>query len=134
MSIRRWLFPKGYRAAYHYNRGTSSHQRGTFLLAEAHLRESLRLWPQFPEALHNLGLVLAAQDRFEEALEVYEQALQQRPNFPEAYNNYGIAFAKLGRIPDAIAAFNEALRQKPNYLKAQQNLDEIHRILDRHMR
>jgi len=84
MSIRRWLFPKGYHAAYHYNRGTLSFMAGSFPLAEAHFREALSLWPQFPEALHNLGLTLAAQRRFEEAIKLYEQALSQRPRFPEA--------------------------------------------------
>ncbi len=105
MSIRRWFFPKGYRAAYHYNRGTLSFSKGAFLLAEAHLREALSLWPQYPEALHNLGAALAGQERFEEAIEIYEQALSQRPKFPEAVNNYGIALAKTGRFREAIEAF-----------------------------
>jgi len=80
-----------------------------------------------------LGLALVAQDRIEDAIEVYEQALSQRPRFPEAINNYGIALAKLGRIEQAMDAFHEALRQKPDYLKARENLEQIARIVDRHI-
>ena len=133
MSIRRWVFPKGHRAAYHYNRGTVCYMAGSFLLAEAHLREAVGLWPRFPEALHNLGLALVAQDRIEEAIEAFEQALSQRPRFPEAINNYGIALAMVGRIQQAMDAFHEALRQKPDYLKARENLEQIARIVNRHI-
>ncbi|HLC28982.1 MAG TPA: tetratricopeptide repeat protein [Dehalococcoidia bacterium] len=132
MGLRRWLFPNGYRAAYHYNRGTTAHRAGSLLLAEAHLREAINLWPNSPEALHNLGIVLLAQERYQEAVEAHERALSQRPRFPEAVNTYGITLAKSGRIEDAAAAFRESLRQKPHYVKAQENLDRINEIVNRH--
>src|SRR5215475_5491236 len=37
-------------------------------------REAIGIDPEFPEAHNSLGLVLAAQERFDEAIEAYRQA------------------------------------------------------------
>ncbi|MFB2973263.1 tetratricopeptide repeat protein [Aerosakkonema sp. BLCC-F183] len=58
------------------------------------------------------------QERNNEALESYEQALTLRKDYPEAFYNKGIALSILGRNDEAIASYEEATRLKPNYAEA----------------
>jgi tetratricopeptide (TPR) repeat protein len=48
--------------------------------AETLYREAIFISPRFGEAYHNLGAVLLEQDRFEEAAEMFETALQLAPS------------------------------------------------------
>jgi hypothetical protein len=58
--------------------------------AWAELQEALRLNPQNAEAHSNLGNLLARQQRFAEALEQYQRALEIRPDFQAARANRAI--------------------------------------------
>ena len=131
MSFRRWLFPSGYRAANYYNRGTLACRSGDWISAEAQLRLAVGSWPDFPDAWHNLGIALAGQNRFEDAIQAYETALSQRRRFAEAWNNYGSALAKAGRFDDALEAFTQSLRYKPDYQKARENMDFLNEVAQR---
>lgn len=61
-------------------------------------------------AHHNLGVALADEGRFPEAIEQYQAALQIEPNAANVQTDYGNALAKSGRIPEAIAHYRAALR------------------------
>jgi tetratricopeptide (TPR) repeat protein len=53
--------------------------------AVACFRRALRLHPDFYDALHNMGMALEELDRPEEALRMYEEAIEADPESPEAY-------------------------------------------------
>ena len=79
--------------------------------------------PNFPEALNNLGNALAAQGRFDEAIENYRQAIQINPNYAEALDNLGIALATQGRFDEAIEIIARPSRSiqtapKPSFIWA----------------
>ena len=59
--------------------------------AIADYHEALRIQPNFPDALNNLGLALATQGKYDEAVARYNEALRARPDFPDAHNNLGSA-------------------------------------------
>jgi tetratricopeptide (TPR) repeat protein len=65
-------------------------------------------------AHHNLGVALAGEGRFPEAIEQYQAALQIEPNAANVQTDYGNALAKSGRIPEAIAHYRTALRILPD--------------------
>ncbi len=65
-------------------------------------------------AHHNLGVALADEGRFPEAIEQYQAALQIEPNAANVETDYGNALAKSGRIPEAIAFYQRALRILPD--------------------
>lgn len=65
-------------------------------------------------AYHNLGVALADQGRFPEAIEQYQAALQIAPNAANVQTDYGSALAKSGRIPEAIAHYRAALKVLPD--------------------
>ncbi|GIU71488.1 MAG: hypothetical protein KatS3mg003_0967 [Candidatus Nitrosocaldaceae archaeon] len=77
------------------------------------------------------GYALTKLQRYEEAIEAYNKALEINPNYAEAWNNKGYALAKLQRYEEAIEAYNKALEINPNYAEAWNNkgyaLDELQR-------
>ena len=65
-------------------------------------------------ANHNLGIALADEGRYPEAIKQYQAALEIEPNAANLQTDYGNALAKSGRIPDAIAHYRAALRVHPD--------------------
>ena len=65
-------------------------------------------------AHHNLGVALADDGRFDEAIHHYQAALQIEPDAANVQTDYGNALAKSGRIPEAIAHYRAALRTLPD--------------------
>jgi Flp pilus assembly protein TadD len=94
----------------------------------------LRLWPDHPEVLTNLGVALAVQGRWDEAVASYRKALALKPAFPDAWSNLGRALAALGRAEEAAASFQNAVNLRPgdpealaslgNALREQGKLDQ----------
>ena len=71
---------------------------------------------------NNLGVALDNQNRTEEAMEHYLQALRIKPDFVDAYSNLGNALYKQGRTKEAIKRYLQALRIRPDYEKTHYNL------------
>jgi len=69
--------------------------------------------PLNPRAHTDLGKILAAQGRVDEAIEHYERALQIEPKHYTAHNNLGNALVRQGRIDEGIPHFHEAIRLRP---------------------
>ncbi len=65
-------------------------------------------------AYHNLGVALADEGRFAEAIKQYQAALQIEPNAANVQTDYGNALAKSGQMPEAIAHYQAALRALPD--------------------
>lgn len=131
----------GYAEA-HNNLGTAlAEKAGGLSEAIPEFEEALRIEPEYEQArvnlenarariggqsaeLHyDLGLALAKQNRWAEAIPEYKAALGIRPDYPEAHNNFGVALSQTpGRLPEAIAQFEAALRLRPDYADAEYNL------------
>jgi tetratricopeptide (TPR) repeat protein len=70
----------------------------------------------------NLGSVLAALGRTDEAIAHGTEAVRLKPNSPTAHNNLGTALGEAGRTKEAIAQYREALRLKPDSPEVRNNL------------
>jgi Tfp pilus assembly protein PilF len=70
----------------------------------------------------NLGVALAEQKRYEEAIEQYRQGIAIKPNDPELYYNLANALDEMGRSDEAIAAYRKALEVKPDHAESHYNL------------
>jgi tetratricopeptide (TPR) repeat protein len=66
-----------------------------------------------PELLYNTGLLLHRTGQFDDAIQLYTQALEQRADFAEAYLNLGHAWKAKGNIETARECWNKALSMKP---------------------
>ncbi len=77
-----------------------------------------------PKALFQFqkGERLAQNDKFEEAIAAYRQALRIQPKYAQASLQMGLAYARLNQYPEAVKAFKEAIRLQPQWGLAHENL------------
>ena len=73
--------------------------------ADRMLRKALEIDPKHAKALTNLGMVLAAEKRFDESFQVFSKAVGPAA----AHSNVGVLMAKQGRNDEARKEFHEAL-------------------------
>jgi tetratricopeptide (TPR) repeat protein len=69
----------------------------------------------------NKGIALANQNRYEEAIGAYNQAIQLNPKDALAWNNKGIALLSLNRYKEAISVFDHAIQLNPKDASAWNN-------------
>jgi tetratricopeptide (TPR) repeat protein len=112
----------GMRASTHYNIGYALQQAGRTEDALVEYRRALALQPAYPNALTNLGVLLAAKDDHDQAVELYREALALDPDLPGAHTNLGIELAARGQEAEAIAQFHRALELDPRDATAHFNL------------
>jgi len=72
-----------------------------------------------------LGNILSAQEKFKEAVEAYEQALNLMPNAANCLNNLGAALVSLGKKDQALEVFKRALSIKPEHINSYNNAGVI---------
>ena len=99
------------------------------LYLEGDLREALRqgnaLAGDFPRShiiLNFLGAINLNLGRDEEAIAIYNKAIEVNPDFAETYNNLGTAFNNLAKYDEAIANYNKAIELQHDYAEAHNNL------------
>ena len=73
-------------------------------------------------AHNNLGSGLEKEERFDEAMIHYLEALKIKPRHAKVHNNLGIVQIKQGKVKEAFGYFSEAIRLKPDYAEAHHNL------------
>jgi tetratricopeptide (TPR) repeat protein len=96
------------------------------LESERVLRHVLKLNPRDGRARYYLGNLLCAKGRAEEAIALWEQALQTEKGFSVLHRNLGRAYWKVCRDPDrAIAQYRAALQCSPLDYKLYYELDCI---------
>jgi protein O-mannosyl-transferase len=79
-------------------------------------------------AYYNIGCYAAAEGKYGEAIESYNQALQAEPDnaswadHAPGYNDLGYAYLKEGELSNAVASLEKALELRPRYGEAYYNL------------
>ncbi|MDO8298165.1 tetratricopeptide repeat protein [Lacisediminimonas sp.] len=76
--------------------------------------------------LFSTARALAAQNKINDAIEIYRSLNQTYPGLPEPYNNLGLLHLLLEQYENAELAFLAALRIDPGYSIAQENLGDVH--------
>jgi tetratricopeptide (TPR) repeat protein len=71
---------------------------------------------------NNLGIILADQNRYQEAIAEYNKTLESNPKYAEAHNNLGNALGHLGQWQEAIDCYHEALKHSPENPQTLNNL------------
>lgn len=88
---------------------------GNHAEAERVCRQIVQTDPSNALAWCHLGTCCLAQERLEESINAYQQAIRINPQFTEAVNNLGVANARLKRMDDAVRAFELAIAMRPNW-------------------
>ncbi len=95
------------------NLGVVYFDRGDTAGAEREWLRSLGPLPPYASTLNDMGLLRANQERYDEAITYYKQAIQVRPKYADPYKNLAITYAKIGRADDADREFREAITLAP---------------------
>jgi tetratricopeptide (TPR) repeat protein len=108
-----------------YDEATSAFQQGKLQEAETTLRLALRKHPSDSRALGLLGVILDAQNRFEEAERCYRRALAQAPTSAALHNNLGNHYLARGLPDRARAAFQRVVWIDPYHPNANLQLAQL---------
>ena len=103
--------------------GRIYYQQRNFSRAEEAFRNSILLsGERSTEALNNLGLSLMSQQRWNEALEIFNEAINTDPLYATAYYNRGLVYLESGDPAGAVESFNQAITSNPDFSNAWYNL------------
>lgn len=83
---------------------------------------ALSLNSEYPEALHQKGVLLDTAAHPCESLQAFDEALKLRPNFAEAWYGKGVVYTGQDEHRKAVAAYRRAVRLDPLYSAAWNNL------------
>jgi Flp pilus assembly protein TadD len=83
--------------------------------AEQAYLEALKINPNSPKYLNNMGFSFFSRGDYKEAAETYQKALALAPNNVQIHNNLGFAYGMLGRYDEALAEFLQAGTEEVAY-------------------
>lgn len=113
-------------AEYRANFGATFRRHKLDGFAAEQFYEAILLKPDWLDALVLLAEVLQDQRRYDEAMEVYDRALQLQPGDPELIERTGYVYLDMGDTERAISQFNGVLSQHPERLMALLGLGRSH--------
>ncbi len=94
--------------------GYSAAREGNLGEAKNHLRETLRIRPDYTPGMVILGNVMLSEGRIGEAESLYRNAIRVRPSESMAHYNLGRLLAMRGMAAEAILEYEEARRRSPD--------------------
>ncbi len=98
------------------------HQAGDLTLAETLYRQVLATEPNNATALHLLGVAAAQQLRYEEAIRLMNQAIQNNDQVPDFYHSLGSAYGNQNLFAEATDCYRKALALSPQDAETYSNL------------
>jgi tetratricopeptide (TPR) repeat protein len=100
-------------AAVYSRRGLELARAGDLRASEAELRRAVAAAPDRPDYLLKLGGVLALQQKFADALPVFENALRLQPGDPVILRSLAASQWGVGRLEEATRNLEQVLRLRP---------------------
>ncbi len=97
--------------------------------AERAYRQALALDPGHADASLNLGALLCEAHRCDEAVALYDEAVDRHPDEPLLHFNRAIALEDQGRRAEALASYHASLRLAPDLADAHYNVARLHEAL-----
>jgi Flp pilus assembly protein TadD len=99
-------------------------------LAEDYLELLTRLQPESAKAFGTLGDFLVSQEKDQEAIEAYQQAIDLDEYLPWIHNNVGVLMLEQNEIDLAIYHFRMAINLNPDNIHANRNLGNAYYTLE----
>ena len=103
-----------------YGAGVALHHLGRIEEAESAYLRALELCPHYGEALADFAKLRLDQQRYEEALQLSDTAVEVQSRNPKAWINRSIALLRLGKVEQALASIEQALAIEPANRDAQE--------------
>ncbi len=114
--------------------GNRDYSEKNFEESEILYRRTIDVDPSFNKAVFNLGDALYKQEKYDEAIEKFQQLSEKeldKENLSDFYYNLGNSLLKSGKIEGSIEAFKDALRNDPDNMKAKYNLAYAQDLLEK---
>lgn len=108
--------------AHYVNSADAANRQGDFKAAINWSRQALQLAPDFPEALYNLGIALAATRERGEAITAFEKARLRTLESADAQNSIGLRLTEIGAYFEAELCLQRAIDLRPDFAYAHSNL------------
>jgi uncharacterized protein (TIGR03032 family) len=102
--------------------GHEFHRAGKIEEAIAAYRKCVKIQPDFPNALYNLGVTLGDAGEYAEARACLEKVVQAEPERPDAYNSLGLVVSRQRQPHEAISYYERAIEFQPSFPQAHFNL------------
>ena len=93
--------------------GIAYHQLLDLENAKRWYRKAIKLSPQYPEALNNLGTVYYAQKSYKRSIDQYRKALKYAPQSASVLSNLGTAYFARKKYDEALQFYEQALALNP---------------------
>lgn len=84
-----------------------------------HAKRSVEIDPRFAQGYNNLGILLADQERLDEADAAFRAAIRLKPDYARAFANLSTTLSKRERAEDALKAAEQCVRLQPYYAHGQ---------------
>ena len=97
-------------------------QSGNLKHAEECLRNLIIDYPDHPDVLHLLGIVLKDSGQLEESELLLRKAVEKKPDDAHFHYHYGLSLLKSGMLDNAVEAFSDAVSIDPHLHVARFNL------------
>ena len=110
-------------ASGHHNLAGSLARQGEHAQAERHFRAALERKPT-TQSYTGLGFVLRAQDRTDEAIGAFQQAIETDPKNAAAYDQLGTIQIAEGKLEEAASTYRRLARTQPS-AAAHQELAQV---------
>jgi len=108
-----------------FEEASAYHTQGNLSKAAECYLEALRLCPEFPEALNNLGALVQSRGDFAAAEKLFRSAVALKPDYVYAHNNLGNVLRYQSRLAGAEASYRQALTIDPAYAQGYLNLGHV---------
>ena len=97
---------------------TEHHRAGRTDRAESSYRKILEREPRHDQALYLLGLIELEASHLQEALTLFQRAIEAAPHMPGYHANLGVTLHRMKKPREAVNAFHAALFLKPDFAEA----------------
>lgn len=105
---------------------TKFYQQGQFAQALESVDAALATAPQDMGARFLKGVILTAQNRSTEAVQIFAALTRDYPELPEPHNNLAVLYAAQGHYQDARSELELAIGNNPDYAVAHENLGDLY--------
>ena len=108
------------------------YENGRMSQAYRQLREAIDINPSNPAWLFNAGLTLDAMGKFDEAIELYEQALEMAGDDPEILNCIAVDYTRNGMYDKSLEIFEQIEQIDPEFEPGYCNRIITYAEMDKH--
>jgi tetratricopeptide (TPR) repeat protein len=97
-----------------------------------HLQKALEIYPEYLDAMTQLGVTYYKINDFKKAGYYYEMVLSRNPNDALAINNLAAIYFQIQRYPDAIKRYQQAVALNPRFDDAWVNMGSCYGMLQQY--